>query len=342
MEESASASDAASSTLSPNIAVDGNSRICGPQTQVGKNNSRANALRHGLTSHALVLEAFPNGELEVLFKALKGEWQPETPTEEILVAELARHGAALARAQNMEFAVLRQGARAAIDLFLLDDVNDCNADILLAGSVTNEAMDRLTRYRRCHEKGLLAALGKLREIKAARSLSPSTQQAARSSLFQTEAECEDYLRRRLNSPTHRCFACGGSAGYWLSGRGRWQCGSCQRQSGLRTGTVMAGSALPLKSWFEAIGLLIQNPRVPTRTLATAVGTKRETTARNIRRKIRIATMSRDASLLLAGLDQVFAQANDLKQALVEGTILRNELSAPSKVPYSGSRDSARG
>jgi hypothetical protein len=39
---------------------------------------------------------------------------------------------------------------------------------------------------------------------------------------------------------------------------------------------------------------------------------------------------------------LFAQGNDLKHALVEGMILRNELSAPSSAPHAGSRDAAGG
>jgi hypothetical protein len=99
---------------------------------------------------------------------LSAEWRPSTATQEILVGELARHAGALALIEQCEAAVLRTGARGVLSLASHPDPEDQSCvDAILAGAVTSEAIDRLTRYRRAHEKGWHAALLRLREAKAA-------------------------------------------------------------------------------------------------------------------------------------------------------------------------------
>jgi transposase-like protein len=299
-------------------------RSGGPRTPEGKQRSRGNALRHGLTAQTLLREAFADGEIERFRDAFTAEWVPTTTTERVLVAEMARHAAALARAQQMEGAVLRQAARAALELALLDDIQDYGTDLLLAGSVTSEGIERLSRYRRSHEKGLFAALTRLREAKGRASSAPS-EKLPMAHCFRTELECETYLRRRFESREFRCTGCGAGVGYWLSGRQRWQCGSCHRQFGIRTGTVLARSQLPLKAWFDGIRLLLEDPTISACALAAAIGIRREATARTISSKVRSALLSPQASRLLAGLDQVFGKRGRLQQAPLEAANLQNEL-----------------
>ncbi len=296
-----------------------------PQTQAGNNRSRANALQHGLTALTLVHESFPEGEIERFQQTFGAEWKATTPTAQFLVEELARHAAALRRAQKMECAVLRQGARAAIALSPAHDLEECGPDLLQAGSVTSEGIERLTRYRRCHEKAFFAALNKLQDIRA---FSPQKlPDGPRPWPFQTEEECRLHLRRRFEHPDHRCPACGGAPGCWLTNRDRWQCASCRRQFGLRTGTVMAGSSLSLRTWFGAIRLVLQTA-IPVRTLATELGIRRHATARKLRTRIRAALHSPDSSGLLAGLEGVCDQRTRLHQAPLEAAYLQNEIGGP--------------
>jgi transposase-like protein len=313
----------------------------GPQTAEGRARSRQNALRHGLTAETLVLQAFPEGEIERFHEGFQYEWQPATPTQKVLVAELARHAAALDRAQQMETAVLRQAARATLALSAFDNSGDDGRDCLLAGSVINESVERLTRYRRCHEKAFLASLTKLREVKAHPFQVPEKPSLV-SDAFRTEAECEDYLRTRIESPEFRCPACGGGNGYWLSGRNHWQCGHCHRQSGLRAGTVMAQSRLPLSTWFNAIRLVLLDPKISTPCLAAALGIRRQASVRGLRSKIRAALQSQNASQLLAGLDQVFARQNHLSQAPLKAAILQNELVRPAAALEAANHDGEGG
>ncbi len=61
----------------------------GPRTEEGKQASRRNALRHGLTAERLVLVGEDPGRFKALSAALVEEFSPVGPTEEFLVARLA-------------------------------------------------------------------------------------------------------------------------------------------------------------------------------------------------------------------------------------------------------------
>jgi transposase-like protein len=126
--------------------------------------------------------------------------------------------------------------------------------------------------------------------------------------FQAEANCVSYLLGRWQRKECSCPRCGTQLGYWLPSRQRWQCAGCHHQVGLREGTVMAGSHLPLSMWFRAIRVLIQNPNVSNAALTTAIATHRPATACRIAKKIRAALRSPNAFSLLAGLDRVFDRA----------------------------------
>jgi hypothetical protein len=75
---------------------------------------------------------------------------------------------------------------------------------------------------------------------------------------------------------------------------------------LRSGTVLAGSALSLFTWSEAIRLLLWRPTTSAAELAEKIGLKRIATVRSMMVKIRTAMASEDASERLAGLDRHFA------------------------------------
>ena len=298
-----------------------------PHPSINNLGGRANALRHGLTARTLLPQVLQDDAINQYQHAFQVEWQPATPTEQVLVQELARHAAALRRAQQAEGALLRESALAAVDRWpVQEDAQDCPVDRLLAASVATEGIDRLTRYRRAHEKAFLATLTKLREAKASRPL-PNVATPTPSVCFPTEADCAAYLLSRLQRKECGCPRCGARQGYWLGSRQRWQCAGCHLQFGLRAGTVMAGSHLPLSTWFRAIRLLVQIPNVSNAALRTAMATHRPATACRIGKKIRAALGSQNASALLAGLNRVFDSATGrlLQQTSSADQNLQNEL-----------------
>src|SRR5437588_4969462 len=61
----------------------------GPKTPEGRAAVRLNGVKHGLSAETLVLPGENAADLEALIDSLEAQHQPATPTEEILVRQLA-------------------------------------------------------------------------------------------------------------------------------------------------------------------------------------------------------------------------------------------------------------
>jgi transposase-like protein len=209
--------------------------------------------------------------------------------------------------EEAEGAVLRQGATELAGLMMGDTCEDesSETDAMLSAAVASEALERFARYRRGHEKALYAALNKLEEFRASRQQPSGQIQATPRGNFDTEAACVTYLQQRFERDDWCCPRCSNHSGNWLKGRQRWQCARCGRQVGLRYGTVMHRSPLPLKVWFKAIQALSQNPRATTQDVISVTGIQRRQTVRSVIARIQQATTSKDAPQLLAGLNGYF-------------------------------------
>lgn len=127
---------------------------------------------------------------------LGDEWQPSTPTEEFFVRELARHGTALCRAEQIEAAILRRGSRGTPQTPADLESGEAQADAALAGAGITDSLERIGRYRRLHEWAFHKSYAALVQIKAASSAVPQKKPGEAQSGFQTEAECEKYLAAR--------------------------------------------------------------------------------------------------------------------------------------------------
>jgi hypothetical protein len=62
----------------------------GPRTSAGKAISSRNAFKHGLASGAMFTRGENPEEFEILYKSLREEHAPATPTEELLISDMAR------------------------------------------------------------------------------------------------------------------------------------------------------------------------------------------------------------------------------------------------------------
>jgi hypothetical protein len=81
----------------------------GPRTEAGKQASSRNAFRHGLYAKQLALPGEDPAELDALRADLRREHQPLTPTEDILVNELAEHYWRLRRMRKFEARIMGTG-----------------------------------------------------------------------------------------------------------------------------------------------------------------------------------------------------------------------------------------
>jgi hypothetical protein len=242
---------------------------------------------------------------EQLQAELSCELRPVGRVEEILVAEIARHAAGMELAGHAESSILRYcGLQQAQLEALLNGEAPIDADAIVTAAVSNQPLERLSRYRRLHERGFYGALNRLREIQASR------QESATRAVFapyRDEAVCLDYLLKRAQERDGVCPRCGDRNGHWLA-CGRRECSGCGLQVGLRFGTVMEGSRLPLWTWFVAIGLVLADPTIRPQQLQQAIALPRLGTVRKLLGKILGAIESTDADRLLAGLQRLAARA----------------------------------
>ena len=263
------------------------------------NQSRGNAVRHGLTATTLLPDVLQNECVDSIADALRAEWNPQTPTEEYLVREVARHQAALDKVESMENSVLRRGARAA--LLLNDGEGESELrDVALAGAATSDALHRISRYRRTHERAVLRSLDALRHIRET-PLAISDDKPSHAPVM-CESDCENWLAQRAQD-RFRCRKCDGQIAIRLVKAKALQCRSCRGQVGLRAGTVMERSKASLPLWFNAIRAVVEDRDISVKSLAKVIGVSRIATARSIRQRILRAMESTSSSDLLASLDR---------------------------------------
>ncbi|MCA9124739.1 MAG: transposase [Planctomycetaceae bacterium] len=267
----------------------------------GVNASRSNAMQHGLTSKKLLPKALQGKRVEYYRERLRRELEPATTVEEVLVDEMARHAAMMEFSEQTEGAVLRHGASELASLLTVN-TSDSHGDddAVLSAAVATETLERFCRYRRMHERGFFAALQRLQDSKELRS--PNDRSTSFEVEFATESQCADWLKRRFEQPGWSCSRCGSSRGCWLESRQRWQCAGCKHQHGVRSGTVMERSPLPLVKWFLAINTVLARPELRALELADRIGLNRQKTASSMITKICAAREHSKSSALLAGLD----------------------------------------
>jgi hypothetical protein len=86
----------------------------GPRTEDGKQRSRLNALRHGLTAETIVNVLEDSAEYEVFETEIRGDYQPRTAIEHQLVVRLASLLWRLRRATAIESGLLQIQAEVVI------------------------------------------------------------------------------------------------------------------------------------------------------------------------------------------------------------------------------------
>ena len=173
----------------------GGKRRGGPRTPAGKAISRQNAFKHGLTAGRQLSEILDAELVQRRYAALRQEWLPATPTQDLFVRDMARHQAALERVEQIELAVLRRGAAIPLNMGLDLGQGDEPLDASLAAAGTSDGIERISRYRRQHERALLRDLAALREVKTLAQPRPMKAIPPRQP-FCSEEDCKTYLRER--------------------------------------------------------------------------------------------------------------------------------------------------
>jgi hypothetical protein len=119
------------------------------------------------------------------------EFNPQTGAESILVREMARHSAALVRAEVIEQAVLRRGAAAAHSLDSPAPEGLSVTDVMLACAGTSDSLNHISRYRKSHERAFLRSMTAIRKLRHHRS--EAVRSAPPAPTFESESDCDDWL-----------------------------------------------------------------------------------------------------------------------------------------------------
>jgi hypothetical protein len=165
----------------------------GPKTEVGKNRSRANALKHGLTGAGVVLHEEDAAEVERLARAFQDELKPPGEAGQVLVRRMATLAVRMERSVEQEAAALSRRVRDALDRFEAPEGVDAEEAERLRAEAGGIALFDPSReaalarkYEAAAERGFFRALKEIRQLKKEPGRSQVTTEAAqvRASLAQ--------------------------------------------------------------------------------------------------------------------------------------------------------------
>jgi hypothetical protein len=140
------------------VAATQRNKSTGPRTPAGKLASSGNSLKHGLAAPRLIIPGEDPAAFETLLAALLGEHLPATPTEELLVHEIAQSWWLMQRALRFQ--------------------NDC----FTAEGVDQKRLALFLRYQTTHERAFHKALSTLIRLKKDRARGFVSQYAAKAHL----------------------------------------------------------------------------------------------------------------------------------------------------------------
>ena len=136
-------------------------KSCGPRTTGGKERSRRNGLKHGLTGVGVVLPEGDVDEVERRTEALHADLDPQSPLGEILVRQMATLSVRMERGARQETAALATRIRHAAEEF--DEARLDEAERLFEG-IADDPRGHLRKLRKSPEgvDRLVLAWGELR------------------------------------------------------------------------------------------------------------------------------------------------------------------------------------
>jgi hypothetical protein len=234
-------------------------------------------------------------------------FNPADLVEQTLVSELARRAVEMNLFDTALAALRRQGEAALLDVLDSPSSDAAGAqEVAIAGVLGSARHEALLRQSLASARGFSRAL---RELQDSRSCNPAFgwgNSLVIDPRFNSEPACWAHLVRRFVQGICGCGACGavGAGGFIPAGL-CWQCGRCRAQTGLRVGTCMERSAIPLTKWFAAIRALLLTPSVAVADLARFLQINRRQTVSKMAKRIRAACNSGDATDRLAGLDELY-------------------------------------
>ena len=153
-------------------------RSTGPQTIEGKQQSRYNATRHGLSGKQVVVDGEDPKRYEALLRDLIDAYQPANAAEAILVEEIAQNFWRLQRARAIE----------------AENFNMWGSEPATAMNNEPAAFDRISRYMTTIERAYHRAIDQLQETQKQRAKLEATRPAAELGSVSQKVETEQPLK----------------------------------------------------------------------------------------------------------------------------------------------------
>lgn len=122
--------------------------------------------------------------------------------------------------------------------------------------------------------------------------------------FMTEEQCLTHFKTVREKEGITCKDCGCKQHYWLKAKKQFQCKECRYRTGIKKGTLLECSNLPIKNWYEAFHLVTMSKKpVSAKTVERHLKIHYES-AWFLLQKIRIALGRRNKKYILDGSIEV--------------------------------------
>ena len=138
-------------------------KSCGPRTREGKEKSRANALKHGLTGEGVALTNEDAAEVERMFAAFEADFRPSDEMGRLLIRRMATCGVRMERSVLQETASLSERVLAAQAEAEANGEDPVEAGHRAMFDPSKEAT-LARRYEAAAERGFFRALKEFRQL----------------------------------------------------------------------------------------------------------------------------------------------------------------------------------
>ncbi len=121
-------------------------------------------------------------------------------------------------------------------------------------------------------------------------------------VFPTESSCRADFRIKREKEGVVCKRCTSQEHYWLNNKEQWECKSCHFRTTLKSGSMMANSKLPVRTWYLAMLFMTFTKKgISAKELQRQLRHKRYNTIWSLMHRIRLAMGNRDALYTLEGM-----------------------------------------
>lgn len=120
--------------------------------------------------------------------------------------------------------------------------------------------------------------------------------------FPTEESCRLDFRKKREKEGIICKKCSNHTHYWLKSKKQWQCKACKFRTTLRSGSMMANSNLPVRTWYLAMLFMSFSKKgISAKELQRQLNHNRYDTVWSLMHRIRNAMGNRDDQYTLEGM-----------------------------------------